>query len=138
VFNGQGTAKFANGDMYRGEFRDGKYNGPGTYIYANGTQQKGQFNAGQYIGPSNGVGPGASLSLEVHLEQRDGVLVVPVLINNKIVLDFIIDSGASDVSVPADDRALFKTKGCSQQRGSVRLRVGIDDLHSVRRAPAAC
>ena len=31
-----------------------------------------------------------------------GALVVPVLINNAITLDFVIDSGASDVSIPAD------------------------------------
>ena len=29
-------------------------------------------------------------------------MVVPVLINNAITLDFVIDSGASDVSIPAD------------------------------------
>ena len=31
-----------------------------------------------------------------------GVYVVPVLINNAITLDFIVDSGAADVSIPAD------------------------------------
>ena len=41
-------------------------------------------------------------SLEVHLQQRGGVLVVPVLINERLPLDFIIDSGASDVSIPND------------------------------------
>jgi predicted aspartyl protease len=44
----------------------------------------------------------ARTTFEVALEKRNGVLVVPVLINDKIPLDFIIDSGASDVSVPAD------------------------------------
>jgi predicted aspartyl protease len=39
---------------------------------------------------------------EVELRRKGGVFVVPVLINDKISLDFILDSGASDVSVPAD------------------------------------
>ena len=38
----------------------------------------------------------------VALQQEGGTLVVPVLINNRITLNFTIDSGAADVSVPAD------------------------------------
>lgn len=40
--------------------------------------------------------------LEVPLEKDAGVFVVPVFINNAIILKFVIDSGASDVSIPAD------------------------------------
>jgi tetratricopeptide (TPR) repeat protein len=40
--------------------------------------------------------------IEVQLNSDGGVLTVPVEINGAITLDFIIDSGASDVSVPAD------------------------------------
>lgn len=39
---------------------------------------------------------------EVPLKVQDGVYHVPVRINNVITLDFIIDSGASDVVIPAD------------------------------------
>ena len=38
----------------------------------------------------------------VQFKNDGGVFVVPVEINSAITLDFIIDSGASDVSVPAD------------------------------------
>jgi clan AA aspartic protease (TIGR02281 family) len=38
----------------------------------------------------------------VQLKDDRGVFVVPVEINSAITLDFVIDSGASDVSVPAD------------------------------------
>jgi tetratricopeptide (TPR) repeat protein len=44
--------------------------------------------------------PGASISVAMRIE--GGTYVVPVLINNAITLDFIVDSGASDVSIPAD------------------------------------
>jgi uncharacterized protein len=40
--------------------------------------------------------------MEVALQPSGGTWTVPVLINNKITLDFTIDSGAADVSVPAD------------------------------------
>jgi clan AA aspartic protease (TIGR02281 family) len=38
----------------------------------------------------------------VILHAQHGVLFVPVSINNRITLDFILDSGASDVSIPED------------------------------------
>jgi clan AA aspartic protease (TIGR02281 family) len=41
-------------------------------------------------------------ALTVELKTEGGTFTVPVLINNAITLDFIVDSGASDVSVPAD------------------------------------
>jgi clan AA aspartic protease (TIGR02281 family) len=38
----------------------------------------------------------------VRMKKVGGVYAVPVLINNSLVLDFMVDSGASDVSIPAD------------------------------------
>jgi hypothetical protein len=112
-FNGQGTYRFANGDKYVGEFRDGKFNGRGTYYYSNGDKYFGEFRDHRRNGLgtytfSNGqqkVGlfkDGQYIGFEVTLQDQNGVLLVPVLINNKIPLDFILDSGAADVSVPAD------------------------------------
>ncbi len=43
-----------------------------------------------------------SPGLDVRLEKKGGILVVPVRINDAIDLNFIVDSGASDVSIPAD------------------------------------
>ena len=36
------------------------------------------------------------------MKKDGGAYVVPVLINSAITLDFIVDSGASDVSIPSD------------------------------------
>ena len=41
-------------------------------------------------------------SFEVALRKERGLFLVPVLINSRISLDFILDSGAYDVSIPAD------------------------------------
>jgi predicted aspartyl protease len=38
----------------------------------------------------------------VSMENIDGVYLVPIRINDTITLDAIVDSGASDVSIPAD------------------------------------
>jgi predicted aspartyl protease len=40
--------------------------------------------------------------LNIPLKTDGGVLVVPVQINGALTLDFIIDSGAADVAIPAD------------------------------------
>jgi hypothetical protein len=50
-----------------------------------------------------GVAPGFSvIGDEVRLERRPGTYTVPVLINREITLKFVLDSGASDVLIPAD------------------------------------
>jgi clan AA aspartic protease (TIGR02281 family) len=38
----------------------------------------------------------------VLLASKNGILVAPAVINNSIKLDFFVDSGATDVSIPAD------------------------------------
>jgi clan AA aspartic protease (TIGR02281 family) len=38
----------------------------------------------------------------VLLASKGGILVAPVIINNSIKLDFFVDSGASDVTIPAE------------------------------------
>lgn len=93
--HGQGAVTYANGDRYVGEFReDDGPSGKGVWIYANGDKYVGEFKDGKFVV--------SSPRFEVVLHKESGVLLVPVLINNKIPLDFILDSGAADVSVPAD------------------------------------
>ena len=48
--------------------------------------------------PSNGVGQAS----EIPMEKSGGIFVLPVSINGAITLKFVIDSGAADVSIPAD------------------------------------
>jgi clan AA aspartic protease (TIGR02281 family) len=44
----------------------------------------------------------SSCAEEISLKKEGGVYVVPVEVNGSITLDFVLDSGASDVSIPAD------------------------------------
>jgi uncharacterized protein len=41
-------------------------------------------------------------AISVPMQREGGIYVVPVLINDAITLNFIVDSGAADVSIPAD------------------------------------
>lgn len=52
--------------------------------------------------------PGAS---EVQLQARGGALYVPVVVNGSLPLKFVLDSGASDVCIPADVAQTLKRMG---------------------------
>ena len=117
--NGLGTHTEANGNKYVGEFKDDKPNGQGTATYANGNKYVGEFKDGQFHGQgtrsdANGSIISAGIWLDgrfvgtapdqetVQMDRSGGVYVVPVRFNDTITLDAVVDSGASDVSVPAD------------------------------------
>jgi clan AA aspartic protease (TIGR02281 family) len=46
--------------------------------------------------------PAKAGTTEIALLSEHGILHVPVLVNNSVALNFIVDSGASDVTVPED------------------------------------
>ena len=48
--DGEGTMKYATGDIYTGTFKDGVISGEGTISYANGDEYKGTFVNGQKEG----------------------------------------------------------------------------------------
>jgi clan AA aspartic protease (TIGR02281 family) len=52
-----------------------------------------------------------SARAQVALKKNGGTFVVPVQINGAITLDFAVDSGASDVSVPADVFSTLRRTG---------------------------
>jgi hypothetical protein len=54
------------------------------------------------LGLIEGADKPGSLETRIPLVRRSGGLIAPVIVNNSIKLDFIVDSGASDVSIPAD------------------------------------
>jgi aspartyl protease family protein len=58
------------------------------------------------------IAPGTSSSgTSIPLKNEGGGYVVPVLINNAITLDFVVDSGAADVTIPADVVSTLIRKG---------------------------
>jgi clan AA aspartic protease (TIGR02281 family) len=52
--------------------------------------------------PVEGLSGNRSLVTRIPLLKMSGGLIAPVVINNSIKLNFIVDSGASDVSIPSD------------------------------------
>ena len=52
--------------------------------------------------PTHVEAPSNTARIEIPLKSLGGTFVVPVFINGAITLNFVVDSGAADVSVPAD------------------------------------
>lgn len=100
--NGRGVLAYANGNHYEGEFHDFRPNGHGVYVAANGQRRDGEWQEGKFLGSATEVSEAPSDRSEIPLSRESGVFVVPVLINNVLIIDFALDSGAADVSIPAD------------------------------------
>jgi hypothetical protein len=54
------------------------------------------------LGLIEGANGNSLLETRIPLVKMSGGLIAPVVINNTLKLNFIVDSGASDVSIPAD------------------------------------
>jgi len=54
------------------------------------------------LGLTEGTNGTKPLETRIPLVRMSGGLIAPVVINNALKLNFIVDSGASDVSIPAD------------------------------------
>jgi hypothetical protein len=104
-WNGYGTFTWPDGTRYVGAWLDGKKNGQGTQYAANGqVLQFGMWAHGQFVGAAvaANTSPDSAGQNKVRLIKEGGTFKVPVLINGVIPLHFTVDSGAADVSIPAD------------------------------------
>jgi TonB family protein len=72
---------------------------------------------------STDAADGASTRLELRMKRRAGLFTVPIEINGKMTLDFVVDSGAAFVTVPAD------VLGKLREAGAIRE----SDLHGNQR-----
>jgi len=59
----------------------------------------------------------------IPLSEQGGTFVIPVLINGQITLNFTIDSGAADVSIPADVVSTLMRTGTLQKSDFVGQKI---------------
>jgi predicted aspartyl protease len=83
-------------NFYEGRITWGEYNKRRMEI---GRKLKQDLGNPDEVASSSSSPSGATL---IPVKAQGGTCVVPVLINKAITLNFVIDSGASDVSIPAD------------------------------------
>ena len=74
----------------------GPTNPSSTEVSSNPARTDGPSNPTHVEAPSN------TARIEIPLKSLGGTFVVPVFINGAITLNFVVDSGAADVAVPAD------------------------------------
>ncbi len=137
--DGAGTYTYIDGEKFVGQYRDGKRNGQGTRYGANGAVlASGNWVDGALAGgtpaPSQATRPAPAPPVvasvaptapmvatapsgqsEIGVKKRGGTFSVPVEVNNIMTLDFTIDSGAADVSVPNKIVAQLMKSGALQR-----------------------
>ena len=115
-YHGQGAYTFASGTIHVGEFRNNLRHGQGSFfssdrrLLLNGVWRNGDFiHANDMPNPLRGNQPQSSqpqaqgnTGTSVRLIRDAGTFKVPVRINGVLELQFTVDSGASDVTIPAD------------------------------------
>jgi hypothetical protein len=67
----------------------------------------------------------------VALKREAGTLVLPVVINDRLILNFTLDSGASDVTIPEDVARTLVRTGTITRSDLPDIRVTKDQLISV-------
>lgn len=114
VPNGWGVYYWPDGRRYEGGFACGHPNGPGVLTDASGSSHAGIWKDGALIdlfpppaafaavAPASSPPRATQQSEAVQLKREHGTYMVPVVINGAITLPFVLDSGASDVAIPAD------------------------------------
>jgi clan AA aspartic protease (TIGR02281 family) len=91
-------AKANKTNMARAEVLEAERLNPGlTEISAKAVRQ-----LKSELGLIEGANGNSPLETRIPLVKMSGGLIAPVVINNTLKLNFIVDSGASDVSIPAD------------------------------------
>ena len=91
-------AKANKTNLARSEVREAERLNPGlTEISAKAVRQ-----LKTELGLIEGANSNRPLETRIPLVRMSGGLIAPVVINNTLKLNFIVDSGASDVSIPSD------------------------------------
>ena len=99
---GQGVYTWPDGRRYVGALRADLPNGRGTLTLGDGRQFAGEFRDGEFVGTTPVAATATpTASADIPLEKRGGTYIVPVLINDQLSLDFYLDSGSADVTIPA-------------------------------------
>jgi hypothetical protein len=111
--HGMGTFFFTSGEKYIGEWKDGALTGLGLKIAADGlVLEEGIFDNYKLVRREK-VNPAIITTGEVRapMKKDSGTYQVSVQVNDSVTLDFVIDSGASDVTIPNDVVSALLSRG---------------------------
>ena len=98
--DGNGIYYYVSGDRFEGTYKKGVKNGSGTLQYSKGGTLKGIWVDGVYVSGSSKVKTDSTVIQLI--PTPGGVYEVPILINSVLKIDFIFDTGASEVFLTPD------------------------------------
>ena len=112
--SGKGSFTWVGNDRFEGEWLDGAPNGAFSFFHPNGKLQTGFFKNDKLTIDADPVSDSDLKLYRIPMVQSGGVFSVPTNLNGQITLNFIVDSGAADITIPADvARTLIRTKTIS-------------------------
>jgi hypothetical protein len=106
--HGYGIYEFKDKSYHKGYWKNGKEHGKGEYFLTNGNKLVGTWNNGKFIEDSDEESEESddkkntnSLKVKelIKMVKSQGVYEIPVTINGSIKLNFIMDTGASDMFI---------------------------------------
>ncbi|MEI6200470.1 MAG: retroviral-like aspartic protease family protein [Enhydrobacter sp.] len=130
--NGLGEFNWPDGRNYKGKVSEGVPHGKGTLTLPDGQQLAGSFYRGEFLGNSPAS---ATVAEEIQMRLRGGTFTVPVRVNDLLTLDFHIDSGAADVSIPESIFEALRQAGrieLSDLEGAATYRMADGRPHTAR------
>ncbi|MFN4812027.1 MAG: retroviral-like aspartic protease family protein [Bacteroidota bacterium] len=110
--NGRAQYFYANGDKFEGLFKEGKRNGEGVLYFKKGGQLKGVWINDDFVSGSDKKNNSIQDTTLIILKKTaSGIYEIPVRLNNVLDIDFIFDTGASEVFITPDVAlTLIRTK----------------------------
>lgn len=139
--NGYGVYSWPDGRRYEGHFAADHPNGPGVLIDALGSPHGGIWKNGSLVEsrqPSLAesiarTAPAAASGVsEVPLSKDGGTYTIPVVVNGSVRIPFVVDSGASDVTLPEDVVRVLLRAGTIDRRdllGKVKYVIADGSVH---------
>jgi hypothetical protein len=115
-FEGKGIMTYNDGHKYIGYWKNDKKNGKGKIVYPSGAITEGTWKdnfliTGVIQSKNDNVINFDSTNIIVMEKSKGGIYNIPVLINGKLQLEFIMDTGAADMSITPDVfMTLIRTK----------------------------
>lgn len=100
--NGRCSWVWTTGQKYDGECKRGKFNGKGVFTWFNGWKTLGVWADNVLVEEASESVSGADIENgTVKLSCKDNLCSAPLKINGKLTLNFVVDSSAVNVSIPA-------------------------------------
>lgn len=100
--DGYGVIKYSTGEKYEGYWSRGKEHGHGTYYFNNGNKMVGEWSNGNFIETEKSEDKIVAKEKIKMTKTESGIYEIPISINGTVTMNFIMDTGASEMFITYD------------------------------------